>query len=240
MIPCGFSTESPWFLRIGPGFDSISNPRRPPHKGSARGLGTQAGEAAGRIGCSWDFQWLNWILWDFMDFNGIFLWDFTGFHGDFPVINGDWRVFMVIYQGLTYQAKVKRWKFRPWISPKLIRRWIFLVWISKNPMHLETWGACHYNNNGYMGLELKLRLVCPCCRFACAGHLQTAWLGVVSWKAQTSRIQTDAEASDVPCHVPSRNGDPSGFHMAVGGSQRTNQKPELSCSQISLLVDVGG
>ena len=25
MSPCGFSTESPWFLRIGPGFDSISS-----------------------------------------------------------------------------------------------------------------------------------------------------------------------------------------------------------------------
>ena len=49
------------------------------------------------------------------------------------------------------------------------------------------------------------RLVFPCCRSECAGHLQKAWLGVVSWKVQSSCTQPHAEANDVPCwlHPPS-------------------------------------
>ena len=64
-FPGEFPLNTHGFTRIGPGFDSISNPRRAPLNRGARGLGTQA-----RDGRGWEES-----------FHGIFEWGSQGFHG---------------------------------------------------------------------------------------------------------------------------------------------------------------
>ena len=65
IFPSIFPYQSHGFTRIGPGFDSISDPRRAPLNRGARGLGTQA-----RDGRGWEES-----------FHGIFEWGPQGFHG---------------------------------------------------------------------------------------------------------------------------------------------------------------